>query len=145
MPPEVPREAAEHEIAEVLALRFAVFCEEQGVPRELEHDAHDATALHIVIERDGVIVGTCRLVGGPEVVRLGRMAVARTHRGAGLGGLLLSHAHSLAEATGAREIELHAQIAVRGFYERAGYDGEGEAFEEAGIEHVRMRRRLSRA
>jgi predicted GNAT family N-acyltransferase len=39
-------------------------------------------------------------------------------------------------------IELHAQCYVEEFYRRAGYVREGEPFEEAGIAHVVMRKRL---
>ena len=127
-----------------MALRLAVFCEEQGVPEELERDAHDATALHLVVDEGGVVTGTCRLVRDGEVMRLGRMAVARERRGAGLGALLLARAHRAAHEAGAREVELHAQVDVRGFYERAGYVAEGEMFEEAGIAHITMRRPLTR-
>jgi predicted GNAT family N-acyltransferase len=40
------------------------------------------------------------------------------------------------------EVELHAQVGARGFYERAGYTTVGEVYEEAGIAHVTMVRRL---
>lgn len=137
-----PRRARDDELPAVLALRFAVFCEEQGVPEDLEHDADDATAVHLVLDDGGRVIGTCRLLGAGARLRLGRMAVTRERRGEGLGALLLSHAHDAAAAAGAREIELHAQVEVRGFYERAGYVAEGEVFEEAGIAHVTMRRTL---
>ena len=42
------------------------------------------------------------------------------------------------------EVELHAQVSARGFYERAGYAAVGEEYEEAGIRHVTMRRALHR-
>lgn len=138
------RPARDDELPQVMALRLAVFCEEQGVPEELERDAHDATALHLVVDEGGVVTATCRLVRAGEAMRLGRMAVARERRGAGLGALLLARAHEAARAAGAREVELHAQVDVRGFYERAGYVAEGEVFEEAGIAHITMRRPLTR-
>lgn len=141
--PPLARRAARDELAAVLALRFAVFCEEQGVPRELEHDAEDAAAIHLVLDDDGAVIGTCRLLGSGGRMRLGRMAIARGRRGEGLGAALLEHAHAVAREEGAREVELHAQVAVRGFYERAGYAAEGGVFREAGIDHVAMRRALS--
>ena len=136
------RRARDDEPATILALRFRVFCEEQGVPASLEHDAQDATAVHLVVDAGGEVIGTCRLIGAGDRIRLGRMAVARERRREGLGALLLAQAHEVARASGAREVELHAQVAVRGFYERAGYVAEGEAFEEAGIAHVAMRRAM---
>jgi len=138
------RLARDDELPRLMALRHAVFCEEQGVPEELERDAHDATAVHLVVDEDGVVAGTCRLVREGDLMRLGRMAVAPGRRGAGLGALLLARAHEVARAAGAREVGLHAQVDVRGFYERAGYVAEGEVFEEAGIAHVAMRRPLTR-
>ena len=136
------RRARAGEMPAVLALRHAVFCEEQGVPVELERDAEDATAVHLVIDDAGAVIGTCRLLGSGEVVRLGRMAVTRSRRGEGLGALLLACAHEVAAEAGAREVELHAQVAVRGFYERAGYTAEGAVRVEAGIDHILMRRRM---
>jgi len=138
------RLARDDELPRLMALRRAVFCEEQGVPEELERDAHDATAVHLVVDEGGVVAGTCRLVRAGDVMRLGRMAVAPGRRGAGLGALLLARAHEVASAAGAREVELHAQVDVRGFYERAGYVAEGRVFEEAGIAHIAMRRPLTR-
>lgn len=144
MPENAPiaRRARADELPAVLSLRFAVFCEEQGVPQEMEHDAEDAIAVHLVLDDAGVVIGTCRLLGAGRRIRLGRMAVARARRGEGLGAVLLAHAHEVAAGAGAREVELHAQVDVRGFYERAGYTAEGEVFEEAGIAHVTMRRPL---
>lgn len=129
----------------MLALRHAVFCDEQGVPEELEHDAEDASAIHLVIEDDGAVVGTCRLLRHGDAVRLGRMAVVSDRRGEGLGALLLARAHAVARQEGAAAVELHAQVAVRGFYERAGYVAGGGEFQEAGIAHVAMRLALGSA
>lgn len=136
------RRARPDEMDQVLALRHAVFCDEQGVPPAMEHDAEDATALHVVIVDGGRVVGTCRVLGDGPSVRLGRMAVARERRGGGLGATLLAAAHALAAERGAREVAIHAQCSALGFWERAGYVAEGPGFEEAGIAHVAMRRDL---
>ena len=140
--PPPARRARPEEMDQVMALRHAVFCDEQGVPPELEHDAEDAAALHVVVLDDGRVIGTCRVLGDGPSVRLGRMAVAREHRGRGHGATLLAAAHALAAARGAREVEIHAQLSALGFWERAGYATEGPGFEEAGIPHVAMRRAL---
>ena len=136
------RRARPEEMAQVMALRHAVFCDEQGVPPELEHDAEDATALHMVALDGDRVIGTCRVLGDGPSVRLGRMAVAREHRGRGIGAALLAAAHAAAAERGAREVAIHAQTSASGFWERAGYVAEGEGFEEAGIPHVAMRRAL---
>jgi predicted GNAT family N-acyltransferase len=58
---------------------------------------------------------------------------------------VLAVLHREALRLGLREVELHAQLSARGFYERAGYAPLGEEYEEAGIRHVTMRRRLEDA
>jgi predicted GNAT family N-acyltransferase len=126
-----------------MALRHRVFCEEQGVPPELERDEHDDGALHLVaVDETGAVVGTCRLLARGERMALGRMAVDRSRRGRGVGGELLRAAHREALAAGAQEVELHAQLGALDFYSAAGYAAEGPEFEDAGIAHVLMRRRL---
>lgn len=136
------RRARPDEMDQVMALRHAVFCDEQGVPPEMEHDAEDAGALHVVILDGDRVVGTCRVLGDGPSVRLGRMAVARERRGDGLGAALLAAAHALAADRGAREVAIHAQLSALGFWERAGYVADGPEFEEAGIAHIAMRRTL---
>jgi predicted GNAT family N-acyltransferase len=130
---------------EIVALRTRVFVEEQGVPPELEQDAADATAVH-VLSRDttGRIVATGRLLlrdGG--TASIGRMAADPSVRGRGHGAAVLAELHRQAVLRGATEVELHAQVTARGFYERAGYEAHGDEYEEAGIRHVTMRIRLA--
>jgi predicted GNAT family N-acyltransferase len=121
-----------------LALRHDVFCGEQGVSLEEELDGRDDEALHLVIVDDGAVVGTCRLLAeGPEV-KLGRMAVAPSHRGRGLAAALLVEADARARELGARRIALAAQLGAQSLYERAGYAAYGDVFLDAGIEHVMM-------
>jgi predicted GNAT family N-acyltransferase len=126
---------------EIAVLRTRVFVEEQGVPPEVERDALDATAVHAVARDErGRVVATGRLLvrGGRAVV--GRMAVDAAARGRGHGAAVLAELHRQAERLGLSEVELHAQVTARGFYERAGYTAVGDVFEEAGIAHVTMRR-----
>jgi predicted GNAT family N-acyltransferase len=128
----------------VAALRTRVFVEEQGVPAEIEQDAHDATAVHgLVRDEEGRVVATGRLLVRDGGGVIGRMAVDASARGRGHGADVLAELHRQAAALGLTEVELHAQLPARGFYERAGYTAVGEAYEEAGIAHVTMRRPLA--
>jgi predicted GNAT family N-acyltransferase len=130
-----------------MALRLRVFVGEQRVPEALERDEHDAAAHHVVaVGPGGEVVGTGRLLrqegpAGP-VARVGRMAVDPAHRRDGIGARLLAALEAEARRRGLPEVELHAQCHVETFYARAGYVRAGEVFEEAGIEHVVMRKRL---
>ncbi len=134
---------------EILDLRTRVFVDEQGVPPEIEQDGRDAGAVHAV-SRDaaGRVVATGRLLlgGAAEAVgpraSIGRMATDPGARGRGHGAAVLAELHRQAVRRGVAEIELHAQLRARRFYERAGYEAVGDVYEEAGIPHVTMVVRL---
>ncbi len=130
------------EIDAALALRYDVFCVEQGVSLAEERDGLDGDALHLVVVADGEVVGTCRLLAEGSEVKLGRMAVASGHRGRGLAADLLVEAEAQAREMGARRIALAAQLGARTLYERAGYAPYGDVFLDAGIEHVMMGKAL---
>lgn len=128
--------------ARVMPLRIAVFVIEQGVPEELERDAFDPLSLHIVCETtDGAVIGTGRLLPDGHI---GRLAVVPSWRGQGVGGRLLATLVAEAVRLGMDEVVLHAQAHAEGFYLRHGFVPEGPLFDEAGIDHRRMRRVLKR-
>jgi predicted GNAT family N-acyltransferase len=134
-------------MAAVFDLRVEVFVVEQGVPRELELDEYDDTAIHLVALDGDEAVGTLRLImageGAEEMAKIGRVAVRAARRKSGIGSRLMAHGEALARQRGAREILLHAQTAVAPFYRRLGYREEGDIFDEAGIPHVTMRKRIA--
>jgi predicted GNAT family N-acyltransferase len=120
-------------------IRFTVFCEEQGVPREIELDDQDAVSIHVVAYEDGRAVATGRLLPDGHI---GRMAVLKEWRGRGLGGLMLSRLMERAKQRGDREIVLSAQIHAVPFYRAHGFIAHGAEYMEAGIPHQEMRRPL---
>ena len=125
------------------ALRHAIFVVEQGVPEALERDGLDASAYHAIAIDDGRCIATGRFVRQANgVARLGRMAVHASWRRRGLGGRVLDALEARARAEGFREAQLHAQSYVEDFYLRRGYARMGDVFEEAGIDHVAMRKAL---
>jgi predicted GNAT family N-acyltransferase len=131
------------ELWAALALRRAVFVDEQGVPLDEELDGRDDEASHLVaVEPDGTVVGTCRLLRQGATVTLGRMAVAPPARGRGLGAQLLAEAERAARDAGATRMGLAAQVDAIGLYDRAGYEPVGERFLDAGLEHQRMEKAL---
>ena len=138
------RIAGPEDRAEIAALRTRVFVEEQGVPAEIEQDAADADAVHVLSRDDsGAVVATGRLLVRGSSAGIGRMAAAAAVRGRGHGAAVLAELHRQAVLRGVTEIELHAQVTARRFYERAGYAPVGEEYEEAGIRHITMVRRLA--
>jgi predicted GNAT family N-acyltransferase len=129
------------DMPEVAALRTRVFVREQGVAPEIEQDDVDAVAVHAVGRDDaGRVVATGRLFERDGRGVIGRMAVDAGARGSGHGAAVLAVLHAEARRWGLPEVEIHAQLGARGFWERAGYTAVGGEFEEAGIRHVTMRR-----
>ena len=140
------------------AVRREVFVGEQGVPVELEMDAYDAYAVHLLATApDGSPVGTARFLYGPAARKkyaaaaisddltavLGRLAVTRAARGTGLGVALVRAAEEEALRLGLAEVYLEAQSHALGFYERLGYTAYGPEFAAGGdIAHRAMRKRL---
>ena len=133
----------EEEVAEALALRSRVFCEEQGVSFEADQDGRDPEATHIVAVDEGIVIGTCRLLFRGPVARLGRLVVEEARRGDGIAAEILREADRVAAVAGAESIALHAQTYALPLYESAGYHEYGPTFVEEGIEHVAMEKRLA--
>jgi len=121
------------------SVRSEVFVREQAIPAELEWDDQDALSIHCVALAAGEPVATGRLLRDGHI---GRMAVLAGWRRAGLGGLILERLVDLARERGDPVARLNAQLYVEAFYRRHGFVIEGEAFDDAGIPHIAMRRSL---
>lgn len=125
--------------AHAAPIRFAVFVEEQGVPRDIELDDADATSLHAVAFENQLPVGTGRLLPDGHI---GRMAVLKAWRCRGIGGRILARLIEEARARGEREVVLSAQVHAAAFYRVYGFVEEGAEYIDAGIPHCTMRRSL---
>lgn len=117
-------------------VRHAVFVEEQGIPESLEWDGRDADCRHVLaLAGDAGVIATGRLMADG---RIGRMAVLPAWRGCGVGSALLERLTQLALRGAVRQVYVHAQLEVAGFYRRAGFRLAGEPFVTAGITHAEM-------
>ncbi|WP_299531339.1 GNAT family N-acetyltransferase [uncultured Streptomyces sp.] len=153
IPYTVRRALDEQDRSACFQIRKDVFVGEQNVPEEIEYDAYDADAVHVVaFAADGTALGTGRLLHGPAaasktggdtaVGSLGRLAVSRVARGLGVGAALVRAIEDQAALLGLTAVDLHAQTHALGFYERLGYAAYGPEFPDAGIPHRAMRRVL---
>jgi predicted GNAT family N-acyltransferase len=132
----------ERDYAAIRRVRFAVFVDEQRISPDLEMDDRDAHCLHLLAsDADGTAVGTGR-IDFEDGAKIGRVAVLASARGRGVGTALMEKAHALVRARGGDAVWCNAQVSAVEFYQRLGYAIASEPFEEAGIEHVRMQRRL---
>ena len=134
-------------MARAMAVRFAVFVDEQRVPIDEEIDERDRidpAAVHaLVSSAGGTPMATGRFfVREDETVQIGRMAVVQSGRGRGLGRLVLHALMQEARNRGYAMAVLFAQLHARAFYEQTGFVAYGETFIDAGISHIAMTRAL---
>lgn len=127
---------------DAFAVRIAVFVEEQGISREDELDDQDATAVHCVGYDGGAPVAAGRLLVADGYAKIGRMAVLASHRGRGIGARLLEVLEQQGVACGIRDFKLSAQLPARGFYQSCGYTATGAVYDEVGIPHIAMEKRV---
>ncbi|ATB26679.1 GNAT family N-acetyltransferase [Melittangium boletus] len=140
----------EAELFQSLAIREVVFIEEQHVPEGIERDDEDAKAYHVLAFQGGHAIGTGRLVMLPEPppgetgrwAQIGRMAVLKAHRKARVGARLLEALEQEARDRRVDGVVLHSQLYALEFYKKMGYAPVGEVFDEAGIDHLEMRKRF---
>jgi predicted GNAT family N-acyltransferase len=129
---------AEH-ASEIKRIRETVFSKEQGIDRSLDFDGQDDTAAHVLIDVDGQMVGTGRLLPDGHI---GRVAVLKAFRGSGLGKNIITTLVEVARERSIPRVFLGAQQQAFGFYKKLGFHEYGEPFQEAGLVHVCMEKFL---
>lgn len=121
------------------AVRQKVFIQEQGVPEELELDEFDSGATHALAFKGSQCIGTGRLVSiGGKQGQIGRMAVLSSFRHAGVGRSILERLIEHARSLGMESLILHSQVVAIPFYEKHGFQTQGDIYDEAGIPHRNM-------
>lgn len=116
-------------------IREQVFIVEQSVPVELEWDAYDVGAVHLIaMDNQGQPIACARILNNS----IGRMAVVKSWRGVGIGKALLQHAIQVCKAKKVNKITLSAQSHAIQFYQKAGFVVMSEPYVDANIWHVDM-------
>ena len=134
--------------ADAFAIREEVFVNEQGFALEIEQDAYDATSVHAVAyNRLGKPLATGRLlptsmVDGVKASKIGRMAVHRVMRGSKLGTDIINSLVAVAKARGDAMVTLNSQWNAQNFYTKQGFTAQGEPFDDEGMPHIEMIKRL---
>ena len=128
------------ELEKVFAIRKLVFVDEQGCPPELEYENEDVSH-HFLALSDHQPCGACRWRKTDKGYKLERFAVLQSHRGQGVGRALIATA--LADLpSDATYIYLNSQLDAMSLYAKFGFVAQGDQFEEAGIQHFKMVKKL---
>lgn len=139
---EIYRVKNDHEMELVHDIRMEVFVGEQGVPVELEMDGLDGEAVHVLALVDGMPAGCARMLLNGDETKIGRVAVKKSKRRYGIGTGMCKLLITIAKDEGIRKIHIGSQLTAVDFYTTLGFEKEGGVFMEAGIEHVKMVKRI---
>ena len=141
MPDLIEHGSGEYE--ETITLRLQVLREPLGLSYDPTELAGEKDSFHLAL-REGAELVAC-LVLKPldeRCIKMRQLAVRESSQGKGFGRELVNYAHSFARERGYAEIVLHARETARGFYEKLGYQVEGNPFTEVGLPHLAMRKKL---
>ena len=123
------------------SVRKKVFVEEQAFTEALVFDGIDPIAWHLCVEEDGRVVGAARLFADSNGdYHCGRICTLPEYRGKGLGLWMMARLEEKAKELGASRLQLSAQVRVRDFYEKAGYQAFGEVYYDEYCPHVSMKK-----
>ncbi len=125
----------------VRAVRQQVFVIEQGIDPALEWTGDDDDFLCVLaLDADQKPIGTGRIKVESATATIGRMAVLKPFRGAGVGAAILNRLIEIGKAEGANKFELSAQVSAIAFYQKHGFSASGPVYLDADIEHRKMSR-----
>jgi predicted GNAT family N-acyltransferase len=129
----------------IRSIRETVFQDEQGISSELEWDGLDEQCLHLIAKLGSESVGVGRLRElTVERLKLERLAVLANYRQQGVGSEMVHTAIAYSKEQGYQQMMIHAQASIAEFYEHLGFAKIGKPFTEAGIEHIKMERSLTK-
>ncbi|QDL09229.1 GNAT family N-acetyltransferase [Brasilonema octagenarum UFV-E1] len=132
------------EFSAIQAIRKSVFQEEQGLDPDLDFDGQDETSQQLIASLNGEYVGTARVrYLDDKTAKIERLAVLPVGRGYGIGKKIMEKAMEVIASKNIPEVVIHAQEYIKGLHQQLGFQEEGEVFEEAGIRHVTMRKKLN--
>ncbi len=135
--------SSDRELKSAFEIRRQVFVEEQGISKELELDELDREVLHMVVKDKERIIGTARIrFLATGQAKLERMAVLKHFRRRGIGRGIVSFLIEELRNRQIGQVLLHAQYSAVAFYRSCGFEESGSPFWEAGIRHIKMKRRI---
>ncbi|WP_112180170.1 MULTISPECIES: GNAT family N-acetyltransferase [Paraliobacillus] len=130
------------QLKDAYTVRQEVFVEEQGVPKELEHDDLDQAAYHFVgyIDDKPVAAGRLRIMN--DYGKFERICVLKSFRGKALGKDLMRAMESTLVNKSIYTAKLNAQTHAERFYQALGYRTVSDIFLDANMPHVTMEKEL---
>ena len=131
---------------EELRLRDAVLRKPLGLALKNDDLSQEGFQWHFGLSDGNHLIAS--VIAAPkseELIQLRQMAVSGQFQGKGYGRQLVETLEKTLWKKGFQKIILHARIQVFDFYVRLGYTPVGEPFEEVGIPHQCMQKKIPRS
>ncbi|MCC0648750.1 GNAT family N-acetyltransferase [Clostridioides sp. ZZV15-6598] len=133
-----------NEFYEIAKSRYEVFACEQKIFSLNDYDDIDKNSYHIFLEDNELICAYARIIpkkySSYNDVSIGRVLVLSTHRKKGLAKQMMDCAIDFVKVNlHENNITLSAQAYIKNLYLSCGFKEVSEVYDEAGIEHIKMR------
>lgn len=133
------------EYQSALELRHEVLRAPLGLKLTAEELDGEHGQLHFGVYDGDDLIAT--LVARPlstAQIQLRQMAVHPDRQGCGVGRFLIEHCEANLRERGFQEITLNSRVTAVPFYEKLGYETEGDVFREISLEHQKMVKQIAR-
>jgi hypothetical protein len=128
---------------EALTMRYKVLREPLGLDYTEEDITLESGNDHFVMMDGAKVIAYCQMKDlGEGISKMRQVAVDRDYQGKSIGKEMVSYVEAWASLEGFKMIELHARDTAVPFYLKANYIISKEPFEEVGIPHRYMSKRL---
>ena len=132
------------EFYEIAKSRYEVFACEQKIFSLNDYDDIDKSSYHIFLKENGLICAYARIIpkeySSYNDVSIGRVLVLSSHRRKGLSKQMMDCAIDFIKINlHENNITLSAQTYIKNLYLSCGFKEISEVYDEAGIEHIKMR------
>ena len=134
------------DLIKVFKLRIEVFTFEQNCPIEEEFDLYDnlSKSTQFIVENEGECIGTARITFYTNnKIKIERVCVKKDKRNMNVGSELMERLHYNLVKDEVKVVEISAQTSALKFYKNLGYLEEGPTYLEAGLEHIKMIKKLT--
>lgn len=122
--------------------RKAIFVDELGFNFSDEFDNDETKYIHCCLYENNKLIAYARVAIDADNVRIGRVLVLKDKRKQGFGKQIMFRAEVEAMKHKRIAVEVHALDQAVGFYEKLGYEQDGDWFIEDGRNHIKMVKRL---
>ena len=128
---------------QMVDLRYQILRKPLGLSFTNEELLSEKEDILIAAYDEEEIMGCCVLTPqGREALRLRQMAVRPDLQGTGIGASIMAFAENIARDRGYSKMIMHARDTAIGFYEKFGYNVQGDTFTEVNLPHHIMEKNL---